>query len=610
KRSRAADDPKLTDLPWLEEVHSKIWNRKDLRPQLFLEVEVTQAHYTALQKRLKELHSDRDSPGYNGSKLDVLRVKLDFLRSLTPEEALSPRYHDDNDDRVDDDDDSEASDGDDPEIKSLFPSILHFLDLSTLELKEVPNRLPLPLLLRQEYKDISKLIEKEPKNNGGSVIVSGQPGTGLPFLYQTVEGTVYHVAEKGVDEVQSWSSEEPIVAFVDVGEADCKPNRILLRRLVQLIVASSPKGAYQKWTKQLGHASAVTKLVVKLWSHEELLLTGIFLHASDLSFKLLRESTSYFGYNPRRCFEASLSVANLESIKKEVESVIRGVSKKGIDYIIELLLDTQTGGSDVSYMIFQNFPTNTDTNQLLADCRFETVSRWALDLLLHALAEAKNGQTNKANVTADFYHNISVMPVAASLRGHLFEMQVLNHLRGICIECTFPIRGLTDSNQTWTYRGRIRHITFQESTVFNEISKAVRKRKPLHLIPFVRNFPAVDLILYDPDDPDAVVTCFQITMNKDHASIVSGLQRIQSWFKLGTPLEGLRPTGTRPWRFLFVVPSGMVSTFKSQNLDGDTRGREWAGKVHQYVLGLEEETIFGTRSDSSVQCAITSQEWE
>jgi len=114
----------------------------------------------------------------------------------------------------------------------------------------------------------------------------------------------------------------------------------------------------------------------------------IFLHASDLSFKLLRESTSYFGYNPRRCFEASLSVANLESIKKEVESVIRGVSKKGIDYIIELLLDTQTGGSDVSYMIFQNFPTNTDTNQLLADCRFETVSRWALDLLLHALAEA------------------------------------------------------------------------------------------------------------------------------------------------------------------------------------------------------------------------------
>jgi hypothetical protein len=68
KRSRATDDPKLTDLPWLEEVHSKIWNRKDLRPQLFRNVDVTQAHYAALQKRLKELHSDRDSPDYDGTK--------------------------------------------------------------------------------------------------------------------------------------------------------------------------------------------------------------------------------------------------------------------------------------------------------------------------------------------------------------------------------------------------------------------------------------------------------------------------------------------------------------------------------------------------------------
>jgi hypothetical protein len=158
KRSRAADDPELADLPWLEEVHSKIWNRKDLRPQLFRKVEVTQAHYAALQKRLKELHSDRDSPDYDGTKSDVLSVKLDFLRSLAPAEDLSPRHPNDNDDRVEDDDDSRASNEDDPEIKSLFPSILSFLDLSTLKLKEnVPNRcLPLPLLLRQEYKDISR----------------------------------------------------------------------------------------------------------------------------------------------------------------------------------------------------------------------------------------------------------------------------------------------------------------------------------------------------------------------------------------------------------------------------------------------------------------------
>jgi hypothetical protein len=179
KRSRAANDPGLTDLPWLEEVHSKIWNRKDLRPQLFRKVEVTHAHYATLQKHLKELHSDRDSPDYDGNKLDVLSVKLDFLRSLTPAEALQPRHPDDYDDRVDDDNDSESSNEDDPEIKSLFPFILSFLDLSPLELKGfMSNRLPLPLLLRQEYKDISELIKRESQSSAGSVIVSGQPGTG------------------------------------------------------------------------------------------------------------------------------------------------------------------------------------------------------------------------------------------------------------------------------------------------------------------------------------------------------------------------------------------------------------------------------------------------
>ena len=70
--------------------------------------------------------------------------------------------------RVDDDDD-------DPEIDSLFPSLLSFLDFSTLGFKEkAPTRFPLPLLIRQEIKDITDLIKKKAQNNGGSVIVSGQ----------------------------------------------------------------------------------------------------------------------------------------------------------------------------------------------------------------------------------------------------------------------------------------------------------------------------------------------------------------------------------------------------------------------------------------------------
>src|SRR5712672_1562270 len=76
---------------------------------------------------------------------------------------------------------SEAEDEDEDvrELQSLFPPSLRFLDLSSLGLKqELPHRFPSPLYLRQEYKVLSELIEKQPQNGGSSVIVSDQPGTG------------------------------------------------------------------------------------------------------------------------------------------------------------------------------------------------------------------------------------------------------------------------------------------------------------------------------------------------------------------------------------------------------------------------------------------------
>ena len=64
---------------------------------------------------------------------------------------MSPQHPGDSNDQVDDDD-LKASNKDDFEIQSLFPSTLHYLDLSVLELKEkVTDHLPLPLLLHKEY---------------------------------------------------------------------------------------------------------------------------------------------------------------------------------------------------------------------------------------------------------------------------------------------------------------------------------------------------------------------------------------------------------------------------------------------------------------------------
>ena len=159
-RERTLSDEYL----WLHESHSKIWKKKELEQVLFREVKVTQADYTVLQERLKEQHPDRDSPEYDGKMCDVQSVKLDVLRSIQ--------------ENVRDDDDPEASHEDGSGINSLFPFALRFLDLTTLGLKYVPPGLPSPLFLRQEYDDISALIEREPKNTYGSVIITGQPGTG------------------------------------------------------------------------------------------------------------------------------------------------------------------------------------------------------------------------------------------------------------------------------------------------------------------------------------------------------------------------------------------------------------------------------------------------
>jgi hypothetical protein len=149
---------------WLEDLHSEIWNRWDLKSQLFRQVEVTGAHYAALRKCLDDKYPDRNWPDYEGSRRDVRDIKLDLLDSIVSE-ASPPPHPENNENGVDDTG---------LDVESLFPSTLQYLDFSTLGLREQPSRLPLPLYLRQEYDDISELTA----NGSNLVIVSGQPGTG------------------------------------------------------------------------------------------------------------------------------------------------------------------------------------------------------------------------------------------------------------------------------------------------------------------------------------------------------------------------------------------------------------------------------------------------
>ena len=302
----------------------------------------------------------------------------------------------------------------------------------------------------------------------------------------------------------------------------------------------------------------------------------IFLHPFDISPRLLWESTSYFGCNLCLCFISARSVDILGSTKEDVISRIRDAAAQGVN-ILRLLRSSRTDDSDVSHSIFKISPKNE--SRLLAQCEFGTVSRWALDHLLKAY------ETQQVDVVADFYRYISRASDTASLWGRVFERQVLNYLDGIQDKREFLIHGLTSSGDlTWNYHGPITRFTFlQELDFIDELTKAVRNNRSLHLVPLNRNFPAVDSIVYVPNEP---LTCVQTTVRGEHPIVVPGLRRIQSWFKEDTLLAGLRPSNERPWRLIFIVPSDEV-TFELQQSRGDPTQGEWVGKVRQYVLRLD-----------------------
>lgn len=289
----------------------------------------------------------------------------------------------------------------------------------------------------------------------------------------------------------------------------------------------------------------------------------------------------------------------------QTAAVIINIASNWSD-ITQLLHSARTGGlqsgvANVSHTVFQIFPADTDAGRSLSNCHFEAVSRWALDVLLTQY------EITKANKAAEIYRVTSGTIFTASLRGTVFERQVLNHFCHIRTECKFSIRRLTGfRNPEWTYRGPIRNFTFEKETVNNAITEAVQNKEPLHLIPSVSNFAAADSILYDPNDPNAVVTCIQVARNNNHPISLSGLQDIQRWFELGTPLKDLRPNKKRPWRFVFVVPFGLAREFKPQGFKGDAGGEAWDGKVHQCVLELEDGKIFRGVTDSSDESATTS----
>jgi hypothetical protein len=95
-------------------------------------------------------------------------------------------------------------------------------------------------------------------------------------------------------------------------------------------------------------------------------------------------------------------------------------------------------------------------------------------------------------------------------------------------------------------------------------------------------------------DPCEVLTGIQVTIRNEHPVAVLGLKHIQGWLKLRSPLTHLWPSiAGNHWRLIFVVQAAAAPSFKQQVFEEDTGRHEWARKVDQYVLGVEEDTLWG-----------------
>lgn len=270
-------------------------------------------------------------------------------------------------------------------------------------------------------------------------------------------------------------------------------------------------------------------------------------------------------------------MVSLEASKEKVRGRIRDVATNQSN-IAQLMRASRNGDSDVSHSIFQISPKNE--LRFLAQCNFGCVSRWALGVLL------KEYKDREADAPILFYRSISGTPDTASLRGRMFEMQVLQYLDSLGSE-EFKIRGLTSPVETTWTPGSTRRFDFLDGSEFTgKLTEAVQNGTRVHLVPSIPNFPAVDSILYNPDQG---LTFIQTTISEKHPILVSGLKRIQRWLNQNQNqrrlLKGFHPLKGRPWRFLFIIDSG-EATFEPQKLKCDSRG-SWAGKLQQYVLGLD-----------------------
>ena len=302
----------------------------------------------------------------------------------------------------------------------------------------------------------------------------------------------------------------------------------------------------------------------------------IFLHSKDLTYARLNAGRKYLGNNPRRGFYASSDDSSFQEAVASIHEQISAVPAS--TNILSLIFDVRSGGN-FSHRLFEMYSRNDA--HFFANCHIRLVSDWLFERLLVKYEE------RQADVARELFNAIRKEPEIASINGVIWERQCHLFFRSLRSPRSFVLRSLDDPSGSityeWEYPGSIGYQTFGSGSFATQLQALIADETSGYLKPMSTTFPTLDSLLYQP----GYLEFLQMTVSPSHPGSIAGFQRIQRWLKLKGPASHLRPSKSRPWTFIFVVPEEMAASFNQQSF-----GNVWGSKVKQFVLGLSQKDIW------------------
>ncbi|TFK71524.1 hypothetical protein BDN72DRAFT_431671 [Pluteus cervinus] len=376
---------------FLDTIHSRLWGKKDLESKIFRHVFLTPSDYDEAQSLLQParrlsltfrdifpiqsaLLNTRPSPQSHHTISQADHGGMDF-----PHNIISMDLENKNEDMVDDKEMGVPALNIDPYplnvdissqvsiplevaegLKLVLPRRISYMDLSAFEFPYY-SRLPRLTFIPDTWDEMTRLIDARPQGPNGSVVVTGQAGTGKTCyvhfklikriidgqttVFQDIHGGVY-VIENGVQRVDL-QTESPLVlgegaiALVD-GDGDvCTPHPLIVNAKLPIIVTSTPETRANSWRTALSgmrndDVDADPAVIMGGWTWPNLSIFMLFLSGVGINLHRLQLTVAVCGMVPRSCIRSAVDDIDLQQQIEIIKTAALGTRP---DVLVRVLTD-------------------------------------------------------------------------------------------------------------------------------------------------------------------------------------------------------------------------------------------------------------------------------